>query len=158
GRPLERHRPADQRRLPRPVDRLRPGMEITKTGERYASGGPAKDLAGRNLIEAFEATVARLPQEVAIRMPGDPEYSIAWSALRDRVRAIAGGLAGLGVGRGDTVALLLNNRPEFIPCDLATVAIGGVPFSIYQTAAPEQIAYQIPDSGARVAGVETTFP
>jgi long-chain acyl-CoA synthetase len=132
-------------------------MESTKTAERYVSGGPAKDLAGRNLIEAFEATVERLPDEVAIRMLGEPGYSITWSALRDRVQAIAGGLAGLGVGKGDTVALLLNNRPEFAPCDLAAVALGAVPFSIYQTATPDQIQYQVADSGARVAIVETAF-
>ena len=34
---------------------------------------------------------------------------------------------------------MLNNRWEFIPCDLAAVSLGAVPFSIYQTSAPEQI-------------------
>jgi len=127
-----------------------------KTAERYASGGPGGQLAGGNAIDAFEATVERLPDDVAIRTLDD-SYTITWSALRDRVRAIAGGLSKLGVSKGDTVAILLNNRPEFIPADLAAVALGGVPFSIYQTASVEQIEYQISDSGAKVAIVETAF-
>ena len=130
-------------------------MEL-KTAERYASGGPGGQLAGGNAIDAFEATVERLPDDVAIRTLDD-SYTITWSALRDRVRAIAGGLSRLGVSKGDTVAILLNNRPEFIPADLAAVALGGVPFSIYQTASVEQIEYQISDSGAKVAIVETAF-
>ena len=63
----------------------------------------------------------------------------------------------LGVGKGDTVALMLNNRPEFVACDLAAVALGAVPFSIYQTSSPEQIQYLVADAGARVAIVETAF-
>jgi long-chain acyl-CoA synthetase len=127
-----------------------------KTAERYASGGPSGQLAAGNAIDAFEATVERLSDDVAIRTLDD-SYTITWSALRDRVRAIAGGLAKLGVTKGDTVAILLNNRPEFIPADLAAVALGGVPFSIYQTASVEQIEYQISDSGAKVAIVEEAF-
>ena len=70
---------------------------------------------------------------------------------------IAGGLAELGVGKGDTVALMMNNRAEFFACDLAIVSLGGVPFSIYQTSSPEQITYVVSDAGAKVAIVETMF-
>ena len=43
--------------------------------------------------------------------------------------------------------MMLNNRPEFVPCDLAAVCLGAVPFSIYQTSSPEQIAYVVGDAG-----------
>ena len=39
--------------------------------------------------------------------------TLTWSQLRERIDAVARGLAGLGVGRHDTVALMLANRPEF---------------------------------------------
>jgi long-chain acyl-CoA synthetase len=52
---------------------------------------------------------------------------------------------------------MLNNRPEFIPCDLAAVSLGAVPFSIYQTSSPEQISYVTDHAGAKVAIVETMF-
>ena len=68
---------------------------------------------------------------------------MTWGELRDRVDALAGGLRALGVDRGDTVALMLVNRPEFHLADLAVVTAGGTPFSIYQTYTPEQIAYVI---------------
>ena len=129
-------------------------MEVT-TAERYASGGPLTEPPARNLYEAFLGTVERLGDDTAIAAPDD--YSISWNDLRRRVDAIAGGLAGLGVGKGDTVAIMLNNRPEFIPCDLGAVALGAVPFSIYPTSSPEQIAYAAGDAGARVGIVETTF-
>jgi long-chain acyl-CoA synthetase len=129
-------------------------VEVT-TAERYASGGPGTEPPARNLYEAFLATVERLGDDSAIVAPD--EYSISWSDLRSRVDAIAGGLAGLGVGKGDTVAIMLNNRPEFIPCDLGAVALGAVPFSIYPTSSPEQIAYAVGDAGSRVAIVETAF-
>jgi long-subunit acyl-CoA synthetase (AMP-forming) len=129
-------------------------MEVS-TAERYASGGPGKEPPARNLYEAFLATVRRLGDDDAILAPEG--YSISWNDLRRRVDAIAGGLAGLGLGKGDTLAIMLNNRPEFIPCDLGGVALGAVPFSIYQTSSPEQIAYAVGDAGARVAIVESAF-
>ncbi len=63
----------------------------------------------------------------------------------------------LGVGKGDTVALMLNNRPEFIPIDMAAVSLGAVPFSIYQTSSPEQIQYVCSDAGVKMAIVESAF-
>ena len=59
--------------------------------------------------------------------------------------------------KGDTVAIMLNNRPEFIPCDLAAVSLGAVPFSIYQTSSPEQIEYLLSDAESKVAIVEKAF-
>jgi long-chain acyl-CoA synthetase len=130
-------------------------VEVT-TAERYASGGELPEPAMPNLVKAFYATVDKLGDDVAIRTQDD-SYSISWNDLRDRVHRIAGGLAKLGVGKGDTVALMLNNRPEFIPCDLAVVSLGGVPFSVYQTSSPEQIQYVCDHAKAKVAIVETMF-
>jgi long-subunit acyl-CoA synthetase (AMP-forming) len=130
-------------------------METTTAG-RYASGGPARELVARNLVKAFDATVERLGDEVAIRT-ADDAVTLSWNELRGRVHAIGGGLANLGVSKGDTVALMLNNRPEFIPVDLAAVSLGAVPFSIYQTSAPDQITHLLADSGARVAVTEAAL-
>jgi long-chain acyl-CoA synthetase len=108
------------------------------------------------IAEAFHHTAATYPDRVAVRTRDD-EVSLTWSALRERADGLAGGLARLGVGRGDTVALMLANRPEFHVADLAAVTLGAAPFSIYATSTPDQIAYVVGDAGAKVAIVEETF-
>ena len=107
-------------------------------------------LALATIAEAFRATADAHPDRVAVRTKDD-EVSLTWSELRDRVDALAGGLAQLGVRRGDTVALMLSNRPEFHIADLAVMTLGATPFSIYQTFTREQIEYVVGDAGARVA-------
>ncbi|HKG03219.1 MAG TPA: AMP-dependent synthetase/ligase [Conexibacter sp.] len=105
------------------------------------------------LGEALRRTAAAHPNIVAVRTLDDA-VSLTWADLRERVDALARGLAGLGAARGDTIALMMGNRPEFHLCDLAAVTLGATPFSIYQTSTPEQIRYVVADAGARVAIVE----
>src|SRR4051812_17563269 len=113
-------------------------------------------VGAATLAEAFRITVEDFPDRVAVRTLDD-EVSLTWSALRDRVDALAGGLARLGVRRGDTVALMLGNRPDFHIADLAAMTLGATPFSVYLTSSPEQAAYVIGDAGARLAIVEPRF-
>ena len=129
-------------------------METT-TALRHASGGPGAEPPAKNLAKAFQMTVERLGDGSALRW-GDGE-SMSWNDLRSQAAAVAGGLSELGVTNGDTVAIMLNNRPEFFPIDLGVSTLGGVPFSIYQTASPEQIAYVVGDAAAEVAVVEKAF-
>jgi long-chain acyl-CoA synthetase len=130
-------------------------VEVT-TSERYASGGAAPELPAQNLVKAFYAQVERLGDELAIRDEARG-VELSWSKLGETVHKIAGGLAKLGVGKGDTVAIMLNNRWEFIPCDLAAVSLGAVPFSIYQTSSPEQIQYLLSDAESKVVITEQAF-
>jgi long-subunit acyl-CoA synthetase (AMP-forming) len=130
-------------------------VEVT-TSERSASGGAAPEPVAENLLKAFYEQVDRLGDDLAIRDEARG-VDLNWNELRDRVHRIAGGLAKLGVKKGDTVALMLGNRWEFIPSDLAAVSLGGIPFSIYQTLAPEQIQYVVSDAGARVAIIESAY-
>src|SRR3954454_15766305 len=115
---------------------------------------PARRALGAStMAEAFRLTVEDVPDRVAVRTKDD-EVSLTWSQLRDRVDALAGGLHRLGVRRGDTVALMFGNRPEFAIADLAVMTLGATPFSLYQTLTPEQVQYVIADAGARVALIE----
>ena len=113
-------------------------------------------LRASTLAEAFRITGAERADEVAIRTRQD-EFAITWGELRERVDALAGGLARLGVQRGDTVALMLSNRPEFHLCDLAAMMLGATPFSLYTTYTPEQIGYLIGDAQAKVLICEQQY-
>jgi long-subunit acyl-CoA synthetase (AMP-forming) len=105
------------------------------------------------LTEALRRTAANHPEIVAVRTPDD-SVSLTWSQLLRRVEDVAGGLSKLGVGRGDTVAIMLGNRPEFHIVDLAATMLGATPFSIYLTYPPAEIQYLLSDSACRVAIVE----
>ncbi len=105
------------------------------------------------LCAAFQRTAAERPDEPALRTAGDPA-GMTWREYADRVRGLAEGLTSLGLRRGDTLALLLTNRAEFHLLDAAAIHLGAVPFSIYTTSSPEQIEFQLRDSGTRIAVTE----
>jgi long-chain acyl-CoA synthetase len=128
-------------------------MEL-KTAER-ASERPV-GLDAKTACEAFQLTAEAHPDRVAIRTRDD-EFSCTWGEYAERVRATAAGLAALGIGKGDTVALMMVNRPEFHFADAAIMHLGAVPFSIYNTYTPEQIEHLVNDAGARVAITERAF-
>ena len=113
-------------------------------------------VGAATIAEAFRLTVEDHPDEIAVRTLHD-EVAYTWAQLRDKVDALAGGLHRLGVRRGDTVALMISNRPEFMVADLAAMTLGATPFSIYLTSAPDQVRYVVEDAAAKVAIVEEPF-
>jgi long-subunit acyl-CoA synthetase (AMP-forming) len=128
-------------------------MESTTAERRTAR---PKGLDATTVCEAFQATAEANPERVALRSRND-EQSFTWADYAARVRELAGGLAALGVGRGDVVALMLTNRPEFHFADAAVMHLGATPFSIYNTYSPEQIEFLVGDAGAKVAITEEAF-
>ncbi len=108
------------------------------------------------IAEAFRRTVAAHRDAVAIRTYGDRE-TWTWGQLEERVDALAGGLATLGLEHGDTMAIMLVNRPEFHIVDLAATTLGVAPFSLYPTDAPAQVEHVVADAGARIVVTEQRF-
>jgi long-subunit acyl-CoA synthetase (AMP-forming) len=104
---------------------------------------------GATLLERLESLLERCGEQVAVRTL-DRATEWTWRGLDELARRAAGGLRAAGVRAGDTVGLLLANRPEFFVLDLATVMLGAVPVSVYATASAEQIAYVAGDAGFRL--------
>jgi long-subunit acyl-CoA synthetase (AMP-forming) len=125
--------------------------DTTATDEAFAGA-----LRARSLCEAFQITAAARADQIALRTVDD-SVSLTYAEVADRVRRLTAGLAGLGLGRGDTLGLMLLNRPEFNVIDAAAMHLGAVPFSIYNTSAPEQIAYLFSDAGNRIVVTERQF-
>jgi long-chain acyl-CoA synthetase len=113
-------------------------------------------LAAATVAEAFQKTARAHPERPALRLKDD-EFSITWAEYADKVRRTAAGLAGLGLGRGDAMGIMLTNRPEFHWFDAAALHLGATPFSIYNTYAPEQVEYQLQDAGADIVITEKAF-
>jgi long-chain acyl-CoA synthetase len=119
------------------------------------SGRPA-GLQASTVAEAFQVTASAHPDRCALRTKDD-EFSITWREYADKVRSTAGGLAGLGLERGGTMAVMLTNRPEFHWFDAAALHLGATPFSLYNTYTAEQIQYQVDDAEARIVVTEQAF-
>ncbi|MGN6160720.1 MAG: AMP-dependent synthetase/ligase [Marmoricola sp.] len=108
------------------------------------------------LCAAFQRTAAAHPDRVALRTP-DNSVSFTWGEYAAHVRKIAAGLASLGVSRGDTVGMMLTNRPEFHLLDAGALHLGATPYSIYNTLAPEQISHLLSNAGNEVVITERQF-
>lgn len=110
----------------------------------------------RSLPAAFLRRAAARPDEVALRQYGSPE-TVSLGQWAARSRAIAGGLAQLGVKRGDRVGLLLTNRIEFHLADMGALLLGAIPFSLYATAPPAQLSEIMNNARPRVLVAQSTF-
>jgi long-chain acyl-CoA synthetase len=127
---------------------------MTSTSLDTAAQPVALDAA--TMCEAFQLTAAARADRVALRTMQDG-ITLTFAEYADKVRRLAAGFHALGVRRGDTVAFMLHNRPEFHPLDTAVMHLGGIPFSVYNTSSPEQIAYLLSDAAPRVFVVEAGF-
>jgi acyl-CoA synthetase (AMP-forming)/AMP-acid ligase II len=82
------------------------------------------------ICDAFAATAAAHASDPAL-LTADGAINWSWGEYAERVRATAAGLRGIGLRRGDTVALWLSNRPEFHVANTAATQLGAAPFSVY---------------------------
>src|SRR6478672_12355036 len=112
-----------------------------------AKGGPRP--APGTLNQLFFEAVSKYNRPDALQYKKDGVYKpISHTEVAERVRQAARGLASLGVRRGDRVAILSENRPEWAIADYACLTAGLTDVPIYPTLPAEQIAYILKDSGA----------
>lgn len=110
----------------------------------------------RTLIAIFLETVDRLNKPVQFMR----KNAVGWEsipaarALAD-VEALAHGLQSLGVGPGDRVALLAENRYEWVLSDLAVLGLGAVTVPIYPTLTAQQVRFILENAEAKVCIVST---
>ena len=86
---------------------------------------------------------------------GTPVWSETSShRMRDRATAIAYAIAREGIGAGDRVALVANNSVNWLATDFGILFSGCVVVPIFATLAPDQLAFILRDSGAKLCFVE----
>jgi long-chain acyl-CoA synthetase len=115
-------------------------MMETKGGPRPAPG---------TLNQLFFDAVSKYNRPDALQVKVAGTYRpISHTEMADRVRRAARGLSSLGIRRGDRVAILSENRPEWAIADFACLTVGLTDVPIYPTLPGDQISYMLKDSGA----------
>ena len=80
--------------------------------------------------------------------------TISWADYFENARALGLALSDMGLQRGDAICVLAENRPEWLYADMGAQCMGLVGNGIYPTASPEQVAFILQHSRARVLFVE----
>src|SRR5579864_1932172 len=112
-------------------------------------------IAGRTLLQAFAETAERLADSAAIKWKDNQAWrQLSWREYRQAVAEVTLGLRELGFQPGDFAVIMSRNRPEPMVADLGVQHAQGVPVFLYNTLAPEQVAYIAGHCEARVAFVE----
>ncbi|MGA7548131.1 MAG: long-chain fatty acid--CoA ligase [Candidatus Sulfotelmatobacter sp.] len=102
----------------------------------------------------FAATERNLDRAMLYRDAGK-WLPISSSDFRSKVAATGGALQEWGIHKGDRVAILSENRPEWSIADFAILLLGAITVPVYATLTPEQTAYALRDSGSSVIFVST---
>src|SRR6516162_1261510 len=107
------------------------------------------------LNDVFLTVVNRDHDRVMIHRENGVWTPISAAQLNRWVITTARQLQSWGIGKGDRVAILSENRPEWAITDFATLLLGGIVVPIYATQTPEQALYVLHHSEARIAFVST---
>ena len=129
---------------------------MSRSDDEDAAGlAQAAGTAPDTLPKLLRANAAAHGGEVALR---EKEFgiwrSITWAEYEARARAIALGLRGLGLGAGDVVGLIGDNRPDWVMGEIAAHALGARSLGIYRDALDDEVAYLLAFAGAKVVIAE----
>ena len=113
-----------------------------------SSGGPRNSSPGTLNTLFFDALEKHNKANTLQVKRGGAFQPISARELADRVRQVALGLREIGINRGDRVAILSENRPEWAVVDYASLTAGLTDVPIYPTLPPDQIPHILNDSGS----------
>jgi fatty-acyl-CoA synthase len=122
----------------------------TSPGKTQPPCTASTDVASHPFAEAtawsmLDTVAARYPSREAIVFDGE---RLTFAALRDRARAFAGGLAALGLGKGDALAIWLPNRPLWFIAQYAAASLGIVVVALNPRYRAHEISYILGQSDA----------
>jgi long-chain acyl-CoA synthetase len=111
-------------------------------------------MAIRTVCDIFYHSVDTFRKAEHLKYKKDGTWRVISSEeLKAAVEEVSMGLRALGVDKGDKVAILSENRPEWAIADLATLAIGAADAPVYSTLTPAQVLYILNDSESKVVFV-----
>jgi len=108
----------------------------------------------QGLVQSIERWAVSLPDSVALQFEGEP---ITYGELNLKANRVANGLQSAGVARGDRVAIMLPNIPEFVYAFVGTLKLGAVAVPFNTLYKGGEILHILKDSGAKVLVALTNF-
>ena len=108
---------------------------------------PDVDIPEQSVVQTFNESTEKWKNKTAIIFYG---RKMSYGELRDQVDRFATALCDLGIKKGDKVALLLLNCPQFIIAYFGALKAGAIPTAISPVYVSPEIKHQIEDSGARI--------
>jgi len=109
-----------------------------------SAGGLPDTRAHDTLPKLLAHNAANWPDETALREKDlGIWHAISWRAYQERVKRFALGMRALGLGKGDVVGLIGDNRPDWVAGEIAAHAIGALSLGIYRDALDEEVAYLV---------------
>lgn len=115
----------------------------------YTSPYPPISLVGESITERVLRGLAGDPDRVAM-IDGPTGREVTAGALEAGIRRLAGGLRARGLGKGDVVAILAPNCPEYAVVFHGVAFAGATITTINPTYTAHEVAHQLKDSGARL--------
>ncbi|MFM2092956.1 MAG: hypothetical protein RIS70_80 [Planctomycetota bacterium] len=110
-----------------------------------------------SLVDLLCQRMANGADAEALWRPRDGQWqTVRWSEYGRDIAQLASALVRMGVGRGDRVAHLSENRYEWIVTDLAILSVGAIHVPIHATLSASQVGYQVQHSGAKLAIASST--
>jgi len=104
----------------------------------------------RTLIGLILRNAREMPTEVAMREKRFGIWTpISWMDFKEQVEQFALGLLDLGLREGDKIAIIGDNKPQWILAEFGTIAAGGVATGMYSDCLPEEMLYLVRYSDAR---------
>jgi long-chain acyl-CoA synthetase len=109
--------------------------------------GPAAITLNRLFLDSCRTH--RRPVRMMVKKDGD-WTRLATEDIETAVRRLSLGFQALGLTPGDRVAILSENRPEWVMADFAALAAGAVTVPVYTSLLPDQVGYILGDAGAKI--------
>jgi long-chain acyl-CoA synthetase len=113
-----------------------------------SSGGPRSSAPGTVNHLFFDALKAHNKPDALMTRASGSWTAISHATIKEKVRRVALGLRKLGIARGERVAILSENRPEWLYVDYGCLTAGFTDVPVYPTLPAEQVPDVVADSGA----------
>ena len=109
------------------------------------------------LIAMIEDSIQKHANKPALayKQKGDTYQDISYSDFGDSIQQFSNGLRSLGVEKGDRIAIISENRPEWAISDFSILKIGAINVPMFSTLTAAQVGYILNDSGAKIICVST---